>query len=149
MTKDELVALLPSRMKGLISYLDPEDYSSAADDASLELGWDFPVSDAQKFWTIERAKRWLFFYLLTQQAHKFQFEKINLQHRFDHYSKIVGLMDRRFEVAIEENPALFAGVDTRGLFGTYVYSGYSTDELGYETTYSDDNVVEFFPNEES
>lgn len=135
-------------MKGLTNYLDPEDYSSACDDASMELGWSFPVSDTtQKFWTIDRAKRWLFFYLLTQQAHKFQFEKINLQHRFEHYTKIVNLMDRRFQEAIKENPALFAGVDTSRLFGTYVKAGFATDDVGYDITYSTDNEITFFPSD--
>ncbi|RLI01786.1 hypothetical protein DRO30_03600, partial [Candidatus Bathyarchaeota archaeon] len=82
MTKSELITLLEEEIKGLSSYLISSDYSNACDDASKETGWSFPVSgDFKIFWIKQRAKRHLFFYLLTESAHKFKFEQINLQHR--------------------------------------------------------------------
>ena len=77
LTKNQMMTLLEKEVKGLTSYLDSDDYSNACDDASRETGFTFPVADGfQTLWMKSRAKRHIFFYLLTESAHKFKYEQI-------------------------------------------------------------------------
>lgn len=146
MTKQELILKLEKEVKGLHQYLVKEDYENAADDAINEFELSFPVSEQLLvYWVKRRAKRHLFFYLLTESAHKFKFEQINLQHRFDHYSKIVELEDKSFSEFMEERPDLFAGVDSFKMFGTKVDAGFAYDSIGRDITYDKDQLVEFTP----
>ena len=146
MTKQELILKLQKEVKGLHQYLVNEDYENAADDAINEFESSWPVSDQLSiYWVKKRAKRHLFFYLLTESAHKFKFEQINLQHRFDHYSKLIELEDKQFETFIEERPDLFAGVDSFKMFGTKVDAGFAYTEYGTDITYDDDQKVAFDP----
>jgi len=148
MTKAEFIALAKEEVKGLTSYLtDPTDYDNAADDASRETGWVYPVSgNFKEYWTKQRIKRHLFFYLYTESAHKFKYKQINLQHRFDHYHKMLESMDNAFTLAIEERPDLFAGVSVSHLFGTKVDAGFAYQRLtGKDITYRDAQKVAFGP----
>jgi len=148
MTKNELVILLEREVKGLSSYLDPLDYRNAADDAARETGWAFTVSGVFKeYWIKERAKRHIFFYLLSESAHKFKVEQINLQHRFDHYSKIIAYMDKQFQEIIEERPDQFAEADPFKMFGTKIDAGFAYDSAGRDITYDESNQVDFSPKE--
>ncbi|MHC5214037.1 MAG: hypothetical protein ACYSOO_05560 [Planctomycetota bacterium] len=148
MTKQELILKLEKEVKGLHSYLVKEDYENAADDAINEFESSWPVSgQLLTFWVKRRAKRHLFFYLMTESAHKFKFEQINLQHRFDHYSKLIETEDKAFEVFIEERPDLFAGVDSFKMFGTKIDAGFAYAEHGTDITYDEDQKVEFDPKE--
>jgi hypothetical protein len=146
MTKQELLLKLEKEVKGLHQYLTPEDYENAAVDSINEFDSSYPVSGSLlEYWVKKRAKRHLFFYLLTESAHKFKFEQINLQHRFDHYSKLIEMDDKQFEKFQEERPDLFAGVDSYKMFGTKVDAGFAYAEYGTDITYDDDQLVEFDP----
>ena len=149
LTKPELVVLLEEEVKGLTQYLDSTDYSNASDDASRDTGWSFPTtSDFQDLWIKQRAKRFLFFYLLTESAHKFKIKQINLQHRWEHYKATIELMDRAWFYAKTEHPEEFIGsLNPAHLFGTKIDAGFSSDIVGNDTTYLDDNEVQFTPKE--
>lgn len=149
LSKAELTVLLESEVKSLTSYLDSPDYSNACDDASRDTGWSFPTSsDFQDLWIKERAKRFLFFYLLSESAHKFKIKQINLQHRFEHYRSMIKDMDKDWFYAKSEHPEEFiGGLNKAHLFGTKINAGFSSDLVGNDTTYTDDNIVEFTPKE--
>lgn len=148
MTKQELILKLEKEVKGLHTYLVKEDYENAADDAISEFESAWPVSgQLLAFWVKRRSKRHLFFYLMTESAHKFKFEQINLQHRFDHYSKLIEAEDKAFEVFIEERPDLFAGVESFKMFGTKIDAGFAYAEDGIDITYDEDQKVAFDPKE--
>lgn len=147
MTQSEMEEKIEEEVKGLSTHLGGEDYTNACNDASRETGWAFPVSTDFKIqWMKERAKRHLFFYLFSESAHKFKYEQINLQHRFDHYEKIIKMMDTKFEEVQEANPAEFANVEVFNLFGTKADAGFQYDPVtGKDTTYNDGNKVVFSP----
>jgi len=147
MTQTEMEEKLEEEVKGLSTYLEGDDYTNACNDASRETGWSFPVStDFKILWMKDRAKRYLFFYLMSESAHKFKYDQINLQNRFAHYKDLIKIMDESFAAAIEANPQEFADVDAYELFGTNASAGFQYDPLtGKDTTYSDDNKVIFTP----
>jgi hypothetical protein len=148
MTKQELILKLEKEVKGLHQYLVKEDYENASDDAINEFESSFPTSgQLLGYWVKKRAKRHLFFYLLTESAHKFKFEQINLQHRFDHYSILIKMEDEQFAAFMEERPDLFAGVDSFQMFGTKIDAGFAYTESGIDITYKDSQLVEFDPKE--
>jgi len=141
--------LLQGEMKGLSDYLDVSDYVNACNDASRETGWSFPTSsDFRTHWMKQRAKRHLFFYLLSQSAHKFKYQQVNLQQRFDHYERLVKYMDEAYLAAMESNPDEWAGVEAFRIFGTKVDAGFAYDEVGKDLTYDSDQLVEFQPKED-
>ncbi|MDY6863880.1 MAG: hypothetical protein SV062_12945 [Thermodesulfobacteriota bacterium] len=143
MTKEELITLLEQEVKGLTSYLVSDDYNNACDDSSRETGWGFPVSgDFKIFWIKQRAKRHLFFYLFTESAHKFKFEQINLQHRFDHYKEIIKDMDISFVEIQESRPEEFAQVSSYKMFGHKIDAGFQYEsQTGRDYTYDEDNEI--------
>ncbi len=142
MTRDEMLELLPTEVRGLSNYLTDDDYSNACDDASRETGWSFPVTDDfQILWIKNRAKRHLFFYLLSESAHKFKYEGISLNQRFDHYLALTKQMDSDFKEVQETSPEEFMTGDSYLLFGTKIDAGFSYDEIGEDTTFFDDNQV--------
>lgn len=149
MTRDELLIKIKQEVKGLATYLDKVDYENAVNDASRETGWSYPVSgDFKDYWIKQRAKRALYEYLLTESAHKFKYEQINLQHRFEHYSKLIKRMDEDFEKIQDARPDQFADVSASKLFGTKLDAGFSySPQTGQDTTYSDAQRVEFGPKE--
>ena len=140
--------VLEAEVKGLASYLSKPDYTNALNHAQRELTWHFPqTDDTRLYWLFERGKRPLFFMLLSETAHQFKYEQVNLQHRFEHYRSIIKDMDEIFREAVETEPALFAGVDTFRIFGTKIDAGFSYDEVGKDTTYGDKNIVIATPSE--
>lgn len=147
MTRTEILLKVKQEVKGLSNYLDNQDYENAADDASRETGWSYPVSgDFKIYWIKQRAKRHIYEYLLTESAHKFKYEQINLQHRFEHYSKLIKRMDEDFKIVQDERPDQFAGVDTYQMFSTKVDAGFAYDpQTGRDLTYDEDQLVEFGP----
>jgi len=148
MTREEMASQLEQEVKGLTTYLDSADYYNACDDASRETGFSFPVSsDLQILWIKNRAKRHLFFYLLTESAHKFKYEQINLQHRFEHYFKIIERMDEQYEIAKDENALEFSGASAVNMFGTKMDAGFQYDSTGRDTTYNISNQVVLAPTE--
>jgi len=150
-TNAEMQTLLSVEVKSLDDYLDAADYENACDDASRETGWAFPVTDTFKiYWQKERAKRALFFYLLTESAHKFKYKQINLQHRFEHHKKIIEYMDEQFLKAQKERPDQFADVDVYRMFGTKIDAGFQYEQqTGRDTSYGGDNEVIFAPGSSS
>lgn len=148
MDKSTLIGLLEQEIKGLSSYLEANDYVNALDDAARETGWSLPTTnDFQILWFKNRAKRHLFFYLQTEQAYKFKFEQINLQQRFEHLDTLIKRMDNEFAKAIKENIAEFGEIDAYKIFGTYLHTGFASDEVGRDTTFLSDNEVDFHPND--
>ena len=149
LTKSQMATLLEQEVKGLTSYLDSDDYSNACDDASRETGFSYPVADGfQTLWVKSRAKRHIFFYLLTESAHKFKYEQINLQHRFEHYRDIIKYMDEQWVIAQEENALELAGVDAVNALGTKIDAGFAYEtQTGRDRTYDDDNVTILSPKE--
>jgi hypothetical protein len=149
LTKSQLMTKLEQEVKGLTSYLDSDDYSNASDDASRETGFSFPVSDGfQTYWIKTRAKRHLFFYLLSESAHKFKYEQINLQHRFEHYRDIIKYMDEQYALALEEYALEFAGATGINALGTKIDAGFAYEpQTGRDQTYDDDNVTILSPTE--
>ena len=148
MTRSEMEILLQQEVKGLSSYLDPVDYKNACGDASRETGWSFPTStDFRSYWMKQRAKRHLFFYMVTESAHKFKYQQVNLQHRFEHYWKLIQMMDGAFLLAMDANPDEFAGVSAFKIFGTKVDAGFAYDEVGRDISYDPDQLVLFSPTE--
>ena len=142
MTSAELIVILKEEVKSLSDYLVDADYTNAVNDAYRETGWSTPLaSDFQVWWAKERAKRHLFFYLMTESAHKFKFEQINLQHRFDHYKSTIEMMDKLFAKAKEEFMSEFSGVDAYMIFPTKIDAGFSYDDFGRDTTYAEENTV--------
>jgi len=147
MTRTELLMLLQQEVKGLSTYLVTDDYNNAIDDALRETEWSLPVTvNFKEYWLKQRSKRHLFFYLYSENAHKFKYKQLNLQHRFDHYKILIETMDTGFEEALTERPDLFAGVNMCHLFGTKVDAGFSyQDQTGKDTTYRTDQLVDFGP----
>ena len=149
MTRDEMIAQLVEEVP-VSALTNPTDYENACDAAARETGWSFPVATDFKIqWQMERAKRYLFFYLATQTAQKFKVKQISLNQKFDHYFKIFEYMDKQFKEIIEERPDEFAGVDPYKLFGTKVDAGFASDAFGHDITYDSDQQVIFTPNENS
>ena len=56
-------------------------------------------------------------------------------------------MDKVYVEAVEESPHLFEGVDAYKMFGSKIDAGFSSNELGEDTTYEDDNAVIVTPTE--
>ncbi len=138
MTFDDLVTLLKLEVKSLSSKLVDNDFNNSINDAIRETGFSLPTDDAfQILWLKNRSKRYLFFYLLSESAHKFKYEQINLNQRFDHYMSLIKLMDEQFEKAIEENPSLFGDSKIAAYLcgGMKFDAGFVYDYLGKDITY--------------
>ena len=150
MTQNELIVRLQRAMRVQVNDLEADDYVDAIDDAEQELGWTLPQTDSFKLkWIRTRAVRHLLYLLQTGAARKFRFEGAHLHHRFKHYSTMIDIMDKEFATAVEEQAHLFEGVDAYKLFGSKIDAGFSSNELGEDTTYDTDNVVIVTPNENS
>ena len=154
MTTDDLVEKLTEEFKNSSTYLVDVDYENAIADAGRETGWDMPASTSfREYWVKERSKRHLFFYLMTESAHKLKEKQINLQHRFAPYSSLIKIMDDRFKDIMEDRPDEFLDAtgltsdDVVGMFGSKVDAGFSYSLAGEDTTYSDDNVINHSPSD--
>ena len=141
MTLDDLLELMPLEVKGLSRYLVDEDYENAVNDAVGETGFTFPItgSDAKQIalkelWLKTRAKRHLFFYLLSESAHKFKYDVISLNQRFDHYSVLVKTMDEQWSKFVLDTPELFIN-NAADWFCTKIDAGFAYDEFGEDITY--------------
>ncbi len=146
MDRTALEALLPSRMKGLEKYLETADYTLVVDDTLRELNWTLPfTNNFKEFWIIERSKRHLFWLLMTGQTHKFKVKQIHLDQRFKNYEAVIQKMDEDFRQAQEDNPHEFVNVSAVNMFGHVATAGFSSDELGRDTTYLNSNETSFSP----
>jgi len=142
--------ILQQEVKGLSTSLNTNDYSNALDAAERET-WSFPVSTDFKIkWMKQRGLRHLFAFLRTESASKFQYKNIRLQHRFEHYNKLVKDMDEAFEKALKEDAFEFAGVSAFEIAGHKIDAGFQVEsQTGRDLTYSDENKVIITPNENS
>nr|BDD45811.1 hypothetical protein 10 [bacterium] len=158
MTKSELITKLKREFgvgsstasNALAAKFDEDNYSDAVDDAERDTGWSMPVTTGFKIkWMKERAKRALFFYMISGQAHKFDYEQIGLSDRFKHYKSLIESMDTEFEKAKEDDAFEFAGVSALHMFGTKIDAGFQyEDQTGIDTTYdSDTNEVIIHPTD--
>lgn len=149
MTRSEMIDQLIEEVS-ITALTEPTDYENAVDSASRETEWAFPVStDFKTHWMMERAKRHLFFSLATQTARKFKVKQISLDHKFDHYFKLIKYMDEAFKEIVEERPDEFANVEAYKLFGSKIDAGFAYDPLGRDLTYGADQQVIVKPDETS
>jgi len=148
-TTTTMPELLQQEVKGLSTYLVDDDYNNAIRDAQIDTGFALPLDDAtyEFYWLKERAKRHLFFYLYTESAHKFKVDQINLQHRFEHYDKILKTMDDRFTAEIESRPDKFGSANPLHMFGSKIDAGFAYDHTGYDITYDDEQLVIVSPSD--
>lgn len=110
-------------------------YERSVSQALAELHWTLPITDANKeYWVIERTKRYMLSILLIESAHKFQYKKIYLHHRFAQYFKLLEWMDKEFAKAIENDLTLF-DIDTWDNLGDYITNGFQYSEFGVDLTY--------------
>jgi hypothetical protein len=149
MDKNSLVTLLEKEVKGLSSALEVEDYRNAIDDAVRETGYGLPVTNTTKLlWLKNRSKRHLFFYLLTESAHKFKVKTYSLNQRFDHYRSTVEYMDKKWEEYLASGDA-FLVEDSIGVFGTKIDAGFQYEtQTGRDTTYDTNNEVIHAPRDD-
>lgn len=148
MTSAEMVERLSRTMRAQDNDLVDADYTDAIGDAEKELGWAFPqTSDFRVYWLRERATRHILHFLCIGSARKFRAEGYHLHQRYKHYAGLVEKADKEFEKAVNDNPQEFAGVDAYKLFGQKIDAGFRTNELGEDTTYESDNVVQISPTE--
>lgn len=136
MTSGELIIRVRQELKGLSSKFETEDFDNAISDSFGDTGWAFPLTtDYKILWFKKRVFRHLFFMLGAESAHKFKVDGINLQQRFEHYSKLVSGMDREWEK--EYNSIMPDDID--GIAGIKIDSGFVHDEdTGQDLTYGQD-----------
>jgi hypothetical protein len=151
MNRDEMITKIRQEVKGLTGSLADDDYGNAIDAAQRDTGWTLPqTADFKVRWLLERTKRHLFDFLLSESASKFRYKNIHLQHRFDHYYQLIEKMDSRFEKAQEEYAYEFADVDAYQIGGTKIDAGFAYEpQTGRDHTYDDENQVILTPNEDS
>jgi len=126
--------------------LTEEGYEAAAIEALAELGFELPVNDfIRASWTIKRAKRHALFILYIESANRFQYKQIRLNHRFDHYHKIIESMDKEYATALEDHWLDFLDAPPNHLFGTKIAAGFAYDIFGKDKTYDFANYVNFEP----
>lgn len=119
----------------IASLLGTDQLSHACSKAMRELGASYPVTnDDVEYWAVERGKRHFLDIIRTLVAYKFQYKKIYLNQRFEHYHAILQELDKRFKEAQESDPSLL-GVDPVGLFGIYVKNNFIYDEFGHDITH--------------
>lgn len=149
MTRAELIKVVVQEIKGLFKLFDSHDYDNAVNDAIGELEWTLPTTDLFRIqWFKRRAKRHLFYMLWTESAHKFKFEAINLQHRFEHYGKLIDKEDELFKEAQESEPHKFSNVNPAHCFGSKIDAGFAYDDYGRDITYLSRNEVIVKPGDD-
>jgi hypothetical protein len=150
MTSSELIDAVKIDVKGLTSYLADDDYDEAVADAERETGFTMPVTTSfQIQWMKRRTRRHLLSILVYDAARKFRAETFFINQRFEHYIKLLEMEDKAFAEALEADAFEFAGVSAFKVFGTKIEAGFQYDDVGRDTTYTDDNAVIFAPTDDS
>ncbi len=145
-TIDDIVGRVQIHMGTSAALLTEEGYQASAEGALGELGYSLPLSDSFKEnWVIKRAKRHSLFILYIESANRFQYKQIHLNHRFNHYDKIVQAMDKEFEKAMDDNWLDFVDANPFEIFGTKIAAGFSYDTMGRDRTYDFANYVRLEP----
>lgn len=152
---DDLTDYIKIQLSNLATLIaDPDGYELVCDQAIQELGWSYPVTNPTKLlWIVKRATRHALYVLLIASANKFKYKLVNLQHRFEHFQKMIEMMDKEFAEAMASNPALFAEVGTADenafrTFGTKIDAGFAYDSLGNDLTYDVSKYINFSPTED-
>jgi len=136
-TEEGLVSFVKDIMGASYAKVSNDGFKRAVTQAKSELHWDFPITDNFKeFWMVERTKRFVTYILLFESAHKFQYKKISLQHRFAHYMQLLVMMDKQFKEALEDNPDTF-DTGTWSNLTFYLTNGFQYDTDGEDLTYFD------------
>jgi hypothetical protein len=140
MTSDELYNGLRNRTKAVSQYIKEEDYESAIQDAVGETGFtipnSYPVTDTRNMWVMQRCIRHLYFYAMSEFGKKFDVDNIKLNQKFASYSKIIEMMDKKWEtfMADAKNEDFFSVEETDVLsstaLGVYVTPGFMRDSTG-------------------
>jgi len=143
MERANLTSVIRREIGSLASQFESGDFDDALSQAERDTGFsaDSNANNFQLTWLKNRAKRHLYFVLVTESAHKFKFKQVNLQHRFANYMKLIELMDKEYETALVENTHEFAQVSPTQMFGHKGDAGFSYDHVGRETTHDDDQKV--------
>jgi len=135
-TADDVIDLVKIQLSSSSELITVEGYASAVATAASELGWLLPNSEAtQTMWLAKRTLRHCVFILWVASAQKFKYKQVNLQQRFEHYGKLLEVMDGEYATALEENQQLFTGIAAYKQFGAAVGPGFSYDVIGRDTTY--------------
>ena len=145
MTSGELITRIQQELKSLSTRFVDADFTNAVSTASMETGWPFPVTTDYKIkWIKDRTIRHLYFMLRTESAHKFKVDGINLQHRFDHYNKLIDQMDESWEK--ESSGMMPDDVAAGGTLGVkmdagFVYEKNTGRDLTYSEDYADSTII--------
>lgn len=124
MTSGEMITRIQQELKGLTTRFVEVDYTNAVTGAIEDTGWSFPVTTNYRIkWMSKRTKRHLFEMLQSQYSIKFKVDGINLQHRFDHYSKLVQSLDEEWE---KEQDQMMPD-DASGIGGIRIDNGFIYD----------------------
>jgi len=133
--EQELISFVKDMMGASSEKVSDDGFKKAVVQAQSELNWSVPLSDPfQEYWMIERTKRFVTYILLFESAHKFQYKKISLQHRFKHYKDLLEMMDAEFLAAIENNPDKF-DTSTGSELSIYLTNGFTYDSDGSVPNY--------------
>jgi hypothetical protein len=148
-TVDDIIERVQIGMGTSSGLLTEEGYEAAVDEALAELDYTLPITEfIRASWTIKRAKRHALFILYIESANRFQYKQIRLNHRFDHYHKIIESMDKEYQKALEEDWMDFLDCDPNHLFGTKIAAGFAYNVFGEDRTYDFANYVNFAPKAE-
>jgi len=146
MTKDELIVIVQRELKGLADEFDSDNFSDAADEASRDTGWSFPVSTAFRvLWMKKRTKRHLYEMKRDDTAEDFHAKNYYMNQKFEHYRLMIQDADTEFVNIQESRPEEFADVDAYKIFGTKIDAGFAYDCVGNDKTYRDDQLISFDP----
>jgi hypothetical protein len=148
-TADDLTDILKIQLSSLSTLITVDGYELVCDQAAQELGWSYPMTTPAKvLWMVKRGTRHAINILLLASANKFKYKQVSLNHRFDHFNKLIEEMDKEFEAAINGDLSLFANVDSYAMFGTKIDAGFAYTKYGKDITYEYDQLVNFSPSEE-
>ena len=152
MTKSELLDLLSYEMSGLATDLNHEDYFNGISAAERETGYTLPQTTNFRIELLrKRSTRHILYTLVLGASRKFRAEGFHLDQRFKHYHQLIKDLDAEYKQTIEDHPEEFTltsvSDEAAKLFGSLIDAGFSSDSLGRDTTYSDDNEVITSPSD--
>jgi hypothetical protein len=152
---DDLADTIKIQLSSLSSLLTTDGYELVCEQAGQELGWSYPVTNPAKvYWLTQRGTRHAINVLRIAAAYKFKYKQVNLQHRFEHFQKLIDMMDAEFAAAMASDIGLFAdgfvsSADSYKMFGTKIDAGFAYGVDGKDLTYELDRYVNFSPIEDA
>lgn len=122
----DLTLLLQIKLRGVAASFELHVLDAAVKLATLECGWELPAATSfRAHWLLERAYRHCIAMMCSDTASKFKFKQINLQHRFDHWFKMLQELDKQFAAIQAARPEEFpvdsalSDAEIIALFGDY------------------------------